>query len=146
MSQTEKTRPPGRRESPPEPSTAAVGFTFFAAMMMGLLGIWWVMTGLSAVFNDDLYVVGQEYVFQFDITTWGWIHLLTGAVLIAAAIGLYSGAVWARVVGVVMASLGAVFAFAWLPWYPGWALLFVGVSIAVIWALTVHGRDITQRY
>jgi hypothetical protein len=37
-----------------------------------------------------------------------------------------------------------ILAFAWLPWYPLWALLFVAVSVAVVWSLTTHGRDIVR--
>jgi hypothetical protein len=140
---TDLERPTGGRAPVSAPSDAAVGWTIFAAIMMTLQGIWWAMAGLVALFNDDLLVVGREYLFEFDLTTWGWAHLLIGIVLVAAAAGLYSGATWARVVGVVMASLAMIAAFAWLPYAPFWALLFIGASVAVIWALTVHGRDIT---
>jgi hypothetical protein len=116
----------------------------FAAMMMGLQGVWWGLAGLAALFQDELYVVGLDYVFAFDVTTWGWIHLAVGVVLVAAAAGLYSGSTWARVVGVIMASLAAIVAFAWLPYYPIWAVLLVGASVAVIWALTAHGRELAR--
>jgi hypothetical protein len=59
------------------------------------------------------------------------------------ALALYSGTVWARMVGVIMASVAMVAAFAWLPWYPLWAVLLIAVSLGVVWALTAHGRDIT---
>jgi hypothetical protein len=126
------------------PSDAAVGWTIFAAIVMGMKGIGWVFAGLVALVDDEFYVVGREYVLQFDLTTWGWIHLLVGAVLIAAAVGLYSAATWARTVGVVVAGLAAIVAFAWLPLYPVWALMLVAASVAVIWALTAHGSDITR--
>jgi hypothetical protein len=142
---TDLDRPRSARTPPAAPpNDTAVGWTVFAAVMMSLQGIWWAIAGLSALFNDELYVVGQEYLFAFDVTTWGWIHLLVGVVLIAAAAGLYSGAMWARVVGVFTASLATIAAFAWLPYYPIWALMFIGAAIAVIWALTAHGRDITR--
>jgi hypothetical protein len=126
------------------PSAAAVGWTIFAAIVMGMKGIGWVFAGLVALVDDEFYVVGREYVLQFDLTTWGWIHLLVGAVLIAAAVGLYSAATWARTVGVVVAGLAAIVAFAWLPLYPVWALMLVAAAVTVIWALTAHGRDITR--
>jgi hypothetical protein len=142
---TDLDRPPSTRTAPEtRPSEAAVGWTVFAAVMMGLQGIWWAIAGLVALFDDEFYVVGEEYIFQFDVTAWGWIHLVVGIVLLAASAGLTSGAVWARAAGVAMASLAMIVAFAWVPYYPVWALLFIGVSIAVIWALTVHGRDITR--
>jgi hypothetical protein len=125
-----------------EPSGWAIGWTVFAGVMMLIQGFWWVLAGLVALVNDEFYVVGNEYVFQFDATTWGWIHLLLGIVIILAGLGLFTGAVWARTVGVILAAVAMLVAFAWLPWYPIWAVLLIIVSGAVIWALTAHGRDI----
>ncbi|MCJ7780408.1 MAG: hypothetical protein MUQ27_06240, partial [Acidimicrobiia bacterium] len=127
-----------------EVSGWAIGWTAFAGIMMVMGGIWWIMAGIVALANDTFYVVGQEYIFQFDVTTWGWIHLLLGIVVLLAGLYLFTGAVWARMVGVIVAVLMAMIAFAWLPWYPLWALIFVAISVFVIWALTVHGSDITE--
>jgi hypothetical protein len=112
--------------------------------MMVMGGIWWIMAGIVALANDTFYVVGQEYIFQFDVTTWGWIHLLLGIVVLLAGFYLFTGAVWARMVGVIVAVLMAMIAFAWLPWYPLWAIIFVAISVFVIWALTVHGSDVVE--
>ena len=70
-----------------EPSAWAVGWAAFAGVMMVLLGIWWILAGLVAIFNDDFYVVGAEWVFQFSTTTWGWIHLLLGIVVLFFSLG-----------------------------------------------------------
>ena len=127
-----------------EPSGWAVGWTAFAAIMMSMMGLWWAMAGLVAIIDDEFFVVTQEWIFKFDVTAWGWIHLILGIVVLVAAFGLFSGAVWARTVGVIIAVLAGLVAFAWMPYYPLWAILFVAVSISVIWALTAHGRDIVM--
>ncbi len=127
-----------------QPSGWAIGWTAFAGIMMVMGGIWWAIIGIVALANDTFYVVGEEYIFQFDVTTWGWIHLLLGIVAALAGVFLFGGAVWARTVGVIVAVLWALIAFAWLPWYPVWAILLIAVSVFVIWALTVHGRDIVE--
>jgi hypothetical protein len=124
------------------PSGWAIGWTTFTAFMMFLVGFWQAMAGLIALVNDDFYVVGQEYVFQFDTTTWGWIHLLLGVVLFLAGAALFSGAVWARTVGVFGALITGIAAFAWLPYYPIWGIMIATAAVFVIWALTSHGRDI----
>ncbi len=122
----------------------AVGWTVFAALMMVLIGFWHAIAGLVALLEDEFYVVGQEYVFQFDTTTWGWVHLILGVLILLAGIGLFSGAVWARTFGVILAVISAIAGFAWLPYYPIWGLLITAAAISVIWALTAHGRDITE--
>jgi hypothetical protein len=126
----------------PEPSGWAIGWIAFAGTMMMIQGVWWSIAGLVALFNDEFYVVGAEYILQFDVTTWGWIHLLLGLLVLGAGVAVFSGAVWARTVGVIVASIATLVAFAWLPWYPVWAILLITISIAVIWALTAHGRDV----
>ena len=124
------------------PSSAAVGWTGFAAFMMFLLGIWWAMAGLAGILKDEIFVATPKYVFKFNVTAWGWIHLLMGIVVVLAGVGLFQGAVWARTVGVLIAGISGLIAFAWLPAYPFWGIIFVTASVFVIWALTVHGRDI----
>ncbi|MFA9565664.1 MAG: hypothetical protein ACERLM_13285 [Acidimicrobiales bacterium] len=126
-----------------QPSGWAVGWTAFAGIMMIMQGVWWVIAGLVAIVDDDFYAVTREYIFKFDASTWGWIHLLLGIVVLFAGVGLFSGQVWARTVGVAIAVIASLVAFAWLPWYPVWAIIFITVSVAIIWALTAHGRDIT---
>ena len=125
------------------PSSWAIGWTTFAGVMMIMMGIWWVIAGLVAIFSDDFYVVTPNYILEFSATTWGWIHLILGIVVGFAGFGLFRAAVWARTVGVIMAVLSGLIAFSWMPWYPIWGAIFIAVSVAVIWALTAHGEDIT---
>ena len=125
-------------------SGGAVGLTVFAAVMMIMIGVFQSIAGIVALVNDQFYVVGDEWVFQFDITTWGWVHLLLGIVIALAGIGLLYGQVWARTVGVILAVISAVVNFAWLPWYPIWAIVVITLDVLIIWALTAHGRDITR--
>ena len=124
------------------PSAGAVGWTMFAAFMMFLIGGFHAFAGLVAIIDDTFYAVTPKYVMQFDTTTWGWIHLLGGLVVVLAGFGLFSGAVWARTVGVIVAFISALVSFAWLPWYPIWGILIIAIDTTVIWALTAHGRDI----
>ena len=126
-----------------ERSGAAVGWTLFAAIGMLMIGTWWIIAGLVDLIDDNFYVTTRNYVFKFNTTTWGWIHLITGGVVLIAGFALFTGAIWARIVGVIMAVWACVLGFAWLPWYPVWAIIIVAASFTVIWALTAHGRDIT---
>jgi hypothetical protein len=129
-----------------EVSGAAVSLTAFAGITMFLLGGWWIIAGFVAIVNDDFFVVTQEWIFEFSTTSWGWTHLILGVVVLLASGGLFIGAVWARAMGVILAVISGLVAFAWLPYYPVWAILIITVSVFTVWALTVHGRDITMGY
>ena len=127
-----------------EPSGWAIGFTAFASIIMILMGFLWIISGFVAILNEDFFVVTMRWIFRLDVTTWGWIHLIVGIIVLVAGFGLLTGSVWARIVGVIVAALAALVAFTWLPYYPVWGIIFIVLAVAVIWALTVHGRDITR--
>jgi hypothetical protein len=93
-------------------------------------------------FENEFYVATRNYLFQFDATTWGWIHLILGLVVAFAGWGLLSGQTWARVVAITLAVLSAIANFLWLPSYPFWSMLIIAVDIFVIWAVAAHGREV----
>jgi hypothetical protein len=121
-------------------SGAAVGFILFAAIMMIMSGVFQALQGLVAIFENEFYVATRNYLFQFDATTWGWIHLIAGVIIAFAGWGLLSGRTWARVAGIILAVLSAIANFAFLPYYPFWALTIIALDVLVIWALAAHGR------
>jgi hypothetical protein len=123
-------------------SAWAVGWSAFAGIMLIMIGIFHAFAGIVAIADDTFYVVGRKWIFEFDVTAWGWIHLIGGVIVVISGFGIFSGNVFARTVGVAVAILSAVVNFAWLPYYPVWSGLMIAMSVAVIWALTVHGRDI----
>src|SRR5262245_12923170 len=125
-----------------ETSSWAVGFILFAAIMMLMVGCFQAFEGLVAIVNDTFYVATREYVFQFGVTTWGWIHLILGLIVAFAGWGLLSGRTWARAVGITVAVLSAIANFLWLPYYPFWALTLIALDVFVIWALAAHGGEL----
>ena len=126
-------------------SSVAVGFTAFAAVVMIMTGGFQAFQGLVAILNDDFFVVGQEWTLSLDLTAWGWVHLIVGALIAVAGGFVLRGAVWARTVGVTVAVVSALLNFMWLPYYPIWSVLIITLDVVVIWALVAHGRDISRR-
>ncbi|MGW0791998.1 DUF7144 family membrane protein [Streptomyces sp. NPDC002911] len=114
---------------------AQSGWTVFAAVMMIFGGAMAIFEGIAAIAKDDLFVSTRNYVFQFSLTGWGWVHLILGIVVVLAGCALFSGALWARAVGVLLAGLLAVANFLWLPYYPFWSLVLIAINVFVIWAL-----------
>jgi hypothetical protein len=124
------------------PSGWAVGFTVFAGVMMITIGILHGLWGLAAVINDKFFVVGPNYTYDLDVSAWGWIHLVVGVVVGLAGFALLSGATWARAVATGLAVLSLVANFMAIPYFPVWSIVIIALDVAVIWAVTVHGRDI----
>jgi hypothetical protein len=125
--------------SEPRVSGWAVGGITFAATMMLMIGIFQIVAGLAAIFEDQFFILTANYAFDLDVSAWGWIHLLIGIALIVAGWGLYAGRVWAGMVALALAVLSAVANFFFIPYYPFWSLLVIGLDVWVIWALTRPG-------
>jgi hypothetical protein len=85
-----------------------------------------------------------HYLFQFDATTWGWIHLVIGLLAAFAGWGLLSGRTWARAAAITLAVLSAIANFLFIPYYPFWSLLIITLDIFVIWAVAAHGGDLRE--
>ncbi|WP_280419670.1 DUF7144 family membrane protein [Nocardia carnea] len=123
------------REGGPLRQGFAAGAAIGASILLLTVGVLSVLEGIAAVARDELFVVGIDYVYEFDITTWGWIHIVLGAVLIVAALGLMTGTTWGRVLAIVVAALSILANFLWLPYYPWWSTLVIALNIVVIWAI-----------
>ena len=142
---------PGARDALPrqnvEPTgmTGWVGWIAFAGVMMVILGTFHIIDGLVAIFNDEYFAVTKSgLIITADYTVWGWVHLLGGVIIIAAGVAVFTGQVWARSIGVLMAVISAVINIAFLSAYPIWSTIMIAVYILVIWALTVHGGELRE--
>ncbi|MFD7433971.1 hypothetical protein [Streptomyces sp. NPDC059861] len=119
----------------------AAGLMVFGAILLMLAGILAVFRGIMAIAQNDVFVTTPSYVFQFDLTGWGWIHLVLGAVAVVVSVGLFQAATWARVAGVVIAGLIVIANFLSLPYSPVWSVLIIAFSGFVIWALCVARKE-----
>jgi hypothetical protein len=125
-----------------EETTGWVDWGIFAAIMMILGGILNGFYGLVATVNDDWVVWTNRKSVYLDLSTWGWVHMIVGGLVILAGLGVLSGNVVARTVGVVLACISVVSNFLFIPVHPLWALTVIVLDVLVIWALTVHGREL----
>jgi hypothetical protein len=128
-----------RTPAGPPVSGWAVGGIAFAATVLTIIGVFQIISGLVAIFDDNFYVVTANYTFDLDTTVWGWIHLLLGILLVVTGFGLFSRSAWAGVTAIVLASLSAILNFFFIPYYPFWSILVIALDIWVIWALTRPG-------
>lgn len=111
------------------------GWVVFAGVLMIFGGLMTLFAGIAAIANDDVFVATRDYVYEFGLTGWGWIHLIMGVVITLADAALFQGATWARVVGVALAGLAMLANFLWIPYAPFWAIVLIAINGFVIWAL-----------
>lgn len=121
------------------------GWVFFAGFMMILSGIFNAIAGLTALLRPTWYVVTSTHLLVFDYSAWGWIDLLLGLVILLAGFSTLHGSLWARIVGVILASFSAVAALASISAYPIWSIIIITIDVLVIFALTVHGGELKDR-
>ncbi|MEU8675445.1 hypothetical protein [Streptomyces sp. NPDC048560] len=123
---------PGRQKE-----THSSGWLVFAGVIMTFSGIMTLLGGISAIAKDDVFVATRNYVYELNLTGWGWIHLILGILILLTGIALFTGATWARIVGVGLAGLSMIANFMWLPYTPWWALLLIAIDALIIWGLCV---------
>ena len=122
-------------------TTGWVGWIFFAGFMMIIAGSLNAIWGLVALLNDQWVVWGNRGSVYLDITQWGWVHIIAGLIVVLAGIGVMSGNILARTIGVIIAGLSLIVNFVVLPVYPVWSLVVIVIDMLVIWALIVHGSE-----
>jgi hypothetical protein len=123
--------------------TGWVGWVVFGACMMVMLGTFHAIAGLVALFKETYFVVGSaDLVVSVSYDTWGWAHLIGGLVVLAVGVGLFTGATWARVLGVAVAMLSAIVNLVFLAAYPLWSIMMITLAVLVIYAITAHGSEI----
>jgi hypothetical protein len=108
--------------------------------MMVVVGTMGAINGLIALINDEIYVVGSERIIAFDFTTWGWIHLILGIIVVLAAFALLQGAMWARILAAVLAGMSIISQVGTIEAYPFWSIAMIGISIGIIFSVCTMGK------
>jgi len=120
------------------------GWKSFAAIMLMIVGFLNVMDGLVAITQSNqvkAQVNAQLPLFD-NVKTWGWVVLILGVIVILAGFGLLAGSTWARVVGILVASVNLIAQLAWLPHNTFWSLTMIAIDVLIIYGIAVHcGRE-----
>lgn len=127
--------PPGYDESP-----VGLGWVMFAAIMLGIAGIWNFIDGILAITSSRVFVGEELFVFS-DLNTWGWIVLILGTIQVIAAATLLTGNEFARWFGIGAAGLNAIGQLAFIPIHPWWGIAMFSVDVLIIYALSVYGGN-----
>jgi hypothetical protein len=118
----------------------ATGGTVFAGVLMTVSGVLGVLNGIAGIASDDVYQRIGNYVYEFSLTTWGWIHLVIGVLVTLTGWGILRGLGWARGVGIGLAAIYMIEYFMFLPYAPVWSVISIALAVFVMWALATAGR------
>lgn len=136
-------RPPAGRapesQRPRQPDWVT-GMVVFAGVMMIMIGVLHALAGLVAILKSTFFADTPNYLYDVNVTGWGWIHLVAGVLIAAAGFAVWAGQTWARALGIALAALSLITNFLFIPYYPLWSLLIIALDVLVILALSVSAR------
>jgi hypothetical protein len=129
--------PTGLRTYDNEPVS---GWLFLAGTVMGLTGLMRLLDSIWAFrYKGALPDALQDGLLGDKLHTYAWVWLIVAVLLIVSSWLLLYRSQLARWVGFVAATIGALSAMVWMPYFPVWSLTYVGLFTLTFYALAVHG-------
>jgi hypothetical protein len=126
-------------------TTGWTGWAVFAGVILITVGIFNAVQGLVALIGpNSYYVLTEGSLWLLDVAGWGWWNLILGVLLVLVGAALLNGQTWARVVAVILVILNAIGALLLIPAQPWWSVIVIAIDVLVIYALTVHGRELRE--
>jgi hypothetical protein len=119
----------------------AIAGSVLAGVLMIISGAIGFLAGLGMVIKGGFYTFHAGYAYVWTTRNWGWTELAIGAVVFAAGVCVILGMMWARFVGVILATLSAVASFLIIPYYPLYSIVVIAIDLFIIWALVTRGRQ-----
>ena len=116
------------------------GWLFFAGTILGIAGIMRIFDGIWALrFDGDVPDNLESALLGTSLSTYGWVWIIVGAVLIASSFAVLNRSQFARWIGIITGALLAITATWWFAYYPVWTLAYILIGLLVVYALAIHG-------
>jgi len=132
-------RPVGERPADERPdNSSGTGWLRFGGTVVVLAGLFTLVMGVTALVKGEYYAVGPQGTLVVDLTAWGWIHVVVGALALGTGVALALGAGWARVVAVLLVGFNALTQLTFLPVAPVQSTIVIALDVLVIWAVVAH--------
>ncbi|MEU9989511.1 hypothetical protein AB0E10_22480 [Streptomyces sp. NPDC048045] len=129
------TMPNRTRHGGPDSSETIDRASLFAGAALMLSGPLSILMGASGIAQDTLFAASR-YAYRFDLTVWGWIHLVIGLALVVAGLGVLTHQSWGRGAAAAAAGISLITQFMFVPYYPAWAILVMTLDLLILFALT----------
>jgi len=120
------------------------GWLIFSAIVLIVAGVMRIFDAICAFRYDGTVVDNlHDAFFGHSLTTYGWVWLIVGIILIVAGFVVLSPTPSitvdiARWFGIVASAIAAITAITWMPYYPVWAFIYIAIAVVVIYGLAAR--------
>ena len=114
------------------------GLVLFAAILLFVTGCFNIIQGIAAIANSHVFVPHAHYVFA-NLTTWGWVTAILGALQLVAAAGVLAANQLFRWFAVAVIGLNAIDQMFFIPAYPFWSLTIIAMDVVALYGLCAYG-------
>lgn len=119
---------------------AGSGMLLFAGLLLGLAGFMRIIDSIWAFrYHGTLPQNLQDSVLGSNLKTYAWLWLVVGIVLVVASMLVFFQSQLARWIGIVAAAIAALSAITFMPYFPVWSVLYIGMAVFVFYALARYG-------
>ena|SRR5687767_5749870 len=115
---------------------AGSGWFTFAGVMFGLAGFSNLLWGIGAL--DNQQYLPEEGLLASNLEFWGWVSIIVGVSALITSFLLLTRNPWSAGIGMVLASLNAIFWLFALPVLPIWSLVVITIDVLIIYHLAIH--------
>jgi hypothetical protein len=120
------------------------GLVLFASVVLVVTGCFNLIQGIAAAAGSDVFPAHTHFVFA-NLTTWGWVTAVLGALQLVAAVGVLAANQMFRWFAVAVIGLNAIDQMFFIPAYPVWSLAIIALDVVALYGLCAYGsrEDIT---
>lgn len=124
-----------RQRSAPADVSGVPGPYLFGGLALELSGVLSILMGASGIARSTIFAASR-YTYRFNLTAWGWIHVVIGVALMAAGLAILVGRNWGRWVGIAVGAVSLVTQFMFVPYYPLWSISLMTLDFVAVWTLS----------
>ena len=114
------------------------GLVLFAAILLAVTGCANLIQGIAAAAGSQVFHAHAHYVFA-NLTTWGWVTAVLGALQLVAAVGVLAANQLFRWFAVAVIGLNAIDQMFFIPAYPAWSLAIIAMDVVALYGLCAYG-------
>jgi hypothetical protein len=120
------------------------GWLIFSAVVLIVAGVMRIFDAIWAFrYNGTVVDNLHDAFFGHSLTTYGWIWLIVGILLIVAGFVVLNPTPSitvdiARWFGIIASAIAAITAITWMPYYPVWAFIYIAIAVVVIYGLAAR--------